>query len=215
MRAPTITGLLCGLVLLLILATGCTRGGARYAEAQKPGTVTGAGVTFTGPANSAQPSKVSGKRTATYRYPSFGDLSAPPVTGASSEPAAPGVQPAAADPAPAPRAPDLVTVTEEFTAEIGAHQALAGILAQAAKLVSSWTWLRWVGIACILGGVAFAVWSMQNPLGYVMVGFAIAGCGVVFVFASANPAWLLLLAAPGLWFTVQKLGIVRVPEDPK
>jgi hypothetical protein len=100
-------------------------------------------------------------------------------------------------------------VHEKVTTTIGQHQDAAGILAMAAKAASDWGWLRWVGVVCMLAGVAGWLWSVGNPGGYPVVFLGVAACGVLFVFAAENPAWLLVLLLPGGFYAAQKLGVLR------
>lgn len=205
--------------LWLLLVTGCAADGRRLAAAQAPGQATGAGATFTGPTNSAAPSTQRATRTTVYpqRVPSFIgrapslDLAAFRVQDAAGQvyeltPVVLTGEPGLSAPAAQPQ-----IVHEETETTFGQHQDAAGILKSAVETLGKWGWLRWVGIVCILAGIAGWLWSVGNENGYVLVFLGISGCGVVFVLASNNPWWLAVLVLPLGFYAVQKMNLLKFP----
>lgn len=207
-------------VLAALALAGCSANSAsNLIKTQHPGTATGAGATLTGPTNAATPTTQTAERSVEFYAPEWvGQQMSYPV---EAIPTVYTVAPDAFDagdidrptrvtpfssPSPSPRPRVMV---ERVTTTIGQHQDAAGIIAQVAKAAHEWGWLRWVGVACILAGVAGWLWSVGNPGGYPVVFLGVAGCGVLFVFAAANPAWLLVILLPVGFYGAQKLGVVR------
>ena len=215
---------------LALALAGCSAS-RPVVEAQTPGLASGAGATLTGPGNSAAPTTQEAERVTVYDAqdlppPDLAPFAAPGVTyqaapapaGSRDAPAAevPGVVTPGRDSSIAgaawavtpPLLPRPAYVHERVKTTIGQHQDAAGII-RAAGALAQWGWLRWVGVVCILVGGAGWLWSVGNPAGYPVVFLGVLACGVVFVLASANPAWLLVLLLPVGFYAAQKLGVVR------
>lgn len=203
----------------LLSLCGCVRGGAGVVAAQAPGRASGAGSELVGPTNAATPSEQTAERVTVYQtdgisanYGATSVENSPRARSAESGAARVTPAPALHDRlAPAPALPAVVApayVIERTQTKLGAHQD-AGRIVKLAAAAESWTWLRWVGVACVLAGAGGWLWSVGNPAGFPVVFLGVMACGVVFIFASNNPAWLLVLALPVLFYAAQKLGVVR------
>lgn len=198
------------LILAAALALCSCAQPSRLIDAQKPGAATGAGATLTGPANSAAPSTQHARKITRYFPPATALEPSPAETPKRKAQESPHVEDSArvhTETASAPP-PSPEFVIEETETTLGQHQDAAPLLKIAAA-ASRWSWLRWLGVACILAGIAGWLWSIGHPLGYPVVFLGIAACGVVFLLASESPAWLLTLALPFAFYFLQKIGVIR------
>lgn len=204
-------------LLPLFLLLGCTQQPSRVVEAQRPGEAEGAGAKLTGPANSGAASNQKAWRYVSYYpppAPNPAKVETIPVVDTATgtvgheEVPAPAVAQEAAAPVPV-TLPQPMVWMEGSDSTLGAHQDAASIIEQAAKAVNKWGWMRWVGILCILAGIAGWLWSVGNQMGYPLVFLGVAGCGVVFVFTSANPAWLLLILLPLGFYAAQAMNLFK------
>jgi hypothetical protein len=175
----------------------------RIVEAQTPGVASGAGATFTGPANSGQQSTQTAARTISFAPPSV----------RVPQPTIPVINISEPNPsatfAPLPP-PSPAWIQERVETTIGAHQDAAGLV-KAAAAMSGWGVVRWCGlIGCIvgLGGLLHSAGNHES--GYPMVWVLTAATGGVLLITGNG--WLFALAcAPfGLW-AAQKFGLLKLP----
>lgn len=203
-----------GLIIVFSLLAGCQRPSAMV-SAQKPGGSSGAGAVFQGPTNAAAPSEHTAMRTTVYQPQPSVRVTEPvpvvrPALPASSDQVMGEGPPVPSAPAGFFPPPVPAYVVESTSTRLGEHQDAAGIMKVAAA-AQKWTWLRWVGIVCVILGTAGWLWSIGNPNGFILVFVGVAACGIVFIFASANPAWLLVLALPAAWFALQHMNLIKLP----
>ena len=206
------------LVLPFVLV-GCQNKGAAASgivAQQTPGQSSGAGATFTGPANSAAPSTQVAQRRAAY-YPAPVRQWPLPTTGLAAT--TPGAAPVLApDSAPSSQLsalssqlpPAPVWIDEKTETTFGQHQDAAALV-QAATALGSWGKARWVGVLCVLFAAFGLAWSHNNPDGYPLVCWKFGGAGLVLAIFDPSPWWLLLLIIPGLFFVAQKFNLLRLP----
>jgi len=212
------------LLLALIFAhLGCQNRLSRgIVSEQKPGLATGAGATFTGPANSAAASTQVAQRRAAYYAPSSPVAAPLPVRTTEPTPLAPSLAPEAAPaasgsplsslssqlPPSAPPAPAWIDERTETT--FGPHQDAAGLM-KAATAIGSWGKARWLGLLCCAFSALALAWSHNNPEGYPLVAWKIGAVGLALVVLDPSPWWLLLLILPAAFYVVQKLNLLRLP----
>lgn len=203
--------------LLTLTACGTFRGASGIVAQQTPGQSTGAGATFTGPANSAAASTQTAQRRVAY-YPSPAPAApapiAAPVTVRTPEPtpapetpqtSAPVSQLSTLNSQPlAPPAP--AWIDEKIETTFGQHQDAAGLV-KAATAIGSWGRARWLGILCILFAAFALAWAHNNPDGYPLVAWKIGAVGLFLALFDPSPWWLLLLIIPAAFYTIQKLKI--------
>lgn len=193
-----------------LFSTGCEAITARrIVQAQTPGTASGAGATFIGPANSAQPSTQTAERTITFAVPQIAipQPVVPPVDlgGAlNTQRSTPSTQ------VPDVKTPVMTSVVERTNTTFGAHQDAAGIV-KIAMTASSWTKTRWLGLLAVLLGIGGLLHAAGNDQGYPLVWIKTAVVGAVLMIVS-NPWWLLLGLIPLGFYAVQKLGLMRIPQ---
>ena len=199
--------------LLCLSLSGCKSfpvSAQKIVAAQAPGVATGAGATFTGPANSAAPSHQVAERTITFQpiplpQPTIPVIQIPPGSPPSAQPSALQLSPFNPQLAAAP-----ATLHERVETALGAHQDAAGIV-KVASTMSSWGTVKWIGLLCVLGAVAGLLWSAGHDQGYPVVFWKIGGVGVFLLLAGDNPLWLLLLLIPFGFYLVQRLNLLRIP----
>lgn len=203
------------LAIICSLMAGCANPGRDVVKGQAPGHATGAGSSFTGPANSAAPSTQKAKRTTVYQKAPAARRNSTVTTPDGQEfelvpvvRTAPAVEQPAAPAAPTNPAPSWIS--EETETTFGQHQDAAGIV-KVAMAASRWSLMRWLGIICVLVCLGGLLWSHENPNGYPVVFWKVGACGVFFIIAADHPAWLLLLLLPLGFFAVQKLNLLRLP----
>lgn len=192
----------------LFFVTGCNTGPAAI-TAQKPGVATGAGATFTGPTNSAQPSTQKAKRTVAYqprRAPKPAPAAAPEIPVVNIE--AGTIEP---PPMPAIELPQVTLLQEETETTFGAHQDVSAILKAA---LAGFGTVRWIGLLGVVLGVGGLLHSAgNNESGYPMVWILTTAVGAVLLIT--NNGWLCLAACvPLLLYGAQKLGLLRIPPLP-
>lgn len=201
--------------LLTLTGCGTFRGASGIVAQQTPGQSTGAGATFTGPANSAAASTQTAQRRVAYYPPTAPAPAAPapvaaPVTVRTSEPAPATETPPTAAPVaqlPAPLAPPAPAwIDEKIETSFGQHQDAAGLV-KAATAIGSWGRARWLGILCILFAAFALAWAHNNPDGYPLVAWKIGAVGLFLALFDPSPWWLLLLIIPAAFYAVQKLKI--------
>lgn len=205
-----------GLILAhLLTLTGCAqRSGANILAEQRPGEASGAGATLTGPTNAAAATTQTAKRRVGY-YPPPSRQWPLPTTGLVATPAettlpvnatTPDQSPSGAvSPAPL-AAPAPAWIDETVTTTIGQHQDAAGLI-KAASAMASWGKARWLGIVCILCGAFGLAWAHNNPDGYPLICWKIAGIGLALAIFDPSPWWLLALLLPAAFYIWQKLQI--------
>lgn len=198
------------LAVLCALASGCMNKGAaatNIVAQQTPGYSTGAGASFTGPANSAAPSTQVAQRRAAY-YPAPTRQWPLPTTGIKAASPAPSDATANAKPEAeqSPAVPTPAWIDERTETTFGQHQDAAGLV-QAATAMGNWGKARWFGILCVLFGAFALAWAHNNPEGYPLVAWKIGAVGLFLVIFDPSPWWLLLLLIPAGFYTIQKLKI--------
>lgn len=191
-----------------LLFAGCAHfpGTAGSVVAQQtPGVATGAGATFTGPANSAAASTQTAARRVSYYpppvrapLPRFGS----PARESRAEVVAPPVL------LPSPAAPAWIDERTETT--FGPHQDASGII-KAANFLAGWGKARWFGVLCLLGAAFGLAWAHNNPEGYPVICWKVGGIGLFLALFDPSPWWLLLLLIPAGFYLAQKLGLLRLP----
>jgi hypothetical protein len=205
------------LILALALSqTGCQNRMSRgIVSEQKPGLATGAGATFTGPANSAAAStQVAQRRVAYYAPPAASAPVAAPLPVRTESPAAPQAAPAPAAHAPSyappPGPPAPAWIDERTETSFGQHQDAAGLM-KAATAIGSWGRARWFGILCLLASIGGLLYAHGNPEGYPLICWKVGAVGVFLAVFDPSPWWLLLLILPAGFYVVQKLNLLRLP----
>lgn len=205
------------LAALCFSGCGTFRGASGIVAQQTPGQSTGAGATFTGPANSAAASTQTAQRRVAYYPPPAPASPAPvaaPVTVRASDapataPSAPALPQSSTSPLqlqlPAP-APAPAWIDEKTETTFGQHQDAAGLV-KAATAIGSWGRARWLGILCILFAAFALAWAHNNPEGYPLVAWKIGAVGLFLALFDPSPWWLLLLIIPAAFYTIQKLKI--------
>lgn len=210
------------LLAALLALTGCgaIRGASGIVAQQTPGQSTGAGATFTGPANSAAASTQTAQRRVAYypppqrealpRYaPQSAQAESPEARAQSQTPTA------TAEPASSQLStlnsqllapPPPAWIDEKIETTFGQHQDAAGLV-KAATAIGSWGRARWLGILCILFAAFALAWAHNNPEGYPLVAWKIGAVGVFLALFDPSPWWLLLLIIPAAFYTIQKLKI--------
>lgn len=179
---------------------------------QKPGVATGAGATFTGPANSAAPStQVAARRVGYYPPPTRQAL--PRYIAPSVPEIKVGEQPSvvSAQPEPEPaQTPQPAWIDEHVETTYGQHQDAAGII-KVANYLGTWGKMRWIGLLCLFAAYSGLLWSHGNADGYPVICWKVGACGLVFTVLDASLWWLLLLIIPAGFYLAQKLGLLRLP----
>lgn len=212
--------LLCAALWAAAVA-GCIAGGkaaGNIVAGQTPGAASGAGATFTGPANSAAPSSQTAQRRIGFYPPptreSFRYAENAPKPAAAEIPAASGeIQNPAAGaeigrPALvpiAPGAPVPAWIDEKTETTFGQHQDAAGIV-RVALAVNQWGKARWLGVACLFFAYSGLLWAHGNPDGYPVVCWKVGAVGAFLVIADPSPWWACALIVPALFWLAQKLG---------
>ena len=171
----------------------------RVLEAQTPGNATGAGATFTGPANSAAPSTQVAERRVSYYQPRA-DI---PLPVYGNQPANDAASPIQQAPQPAP-----AWIDEKVTTSIGQHQDAAAVV-KLATSATAWGKSRWLGIMLFLCAVGGLLYSHNNPEGYPVICWKVGGIGLFLAAYDPSPWWGLLLIIPGIFDVGQKLGVIR------
>lgn len=193
---------LTALLAIVVMMAGCSVV-PRSIEAQRGGYAVGPGGTIVQGNNAGEPSTQRSEKRTWY------ESTRNPASSKTETKVDSGIVATPPESPPAPVFEEQITETS-----LGAHQQLSPIM-KAASAMDRWTWLRWVGVVTILVGIGGWLWSIGHPNGYLLVFMGVAACGVVFVLASANPAWLAILALPfGLW-AVQHLGLFKHPAESK
>lgn len=204
---------LIALVLMMSLA-GCTNRSGKAASSivaqQTPGSSSGAGATFVGPANSAAPSTQTAHRRAAY-YPAPVRDWPLPTTGLSAQsPAASDQSPIAHPQSAIQQVPPPAWIDEKTETTFGQHQDAAGLVT-AAIAAGAWGKARWLGLLCVAFSALALAWSHNNPEGYPLVAWKIGAVGLALVVLDPSPWWLLLLIIPAGFYFVQKLNLLRIP----
>jgi|GEM_PF-6397219 len=202
---------------LLLTLAGCNNRPAlatRVADAQHPGTSTGAGATFQGPANSAAPSTQIAQRRAAY-YPAPTREWPLPTTGLSPSPSSPpssvsSVSSPSSPSSPSSAPPQPAWIDEKTETTFGQHQDAAALV-QAATALGSWGKARWAGIFLMLASAFGLAWAHNNPEGYPLVCWKGAAIGLGLALLDPSPWWLLLLLIPAGFYFAQKLNLLRLP----
>jgi len=197
-----------GVLLFVLLTLGACNNrptlAARVADSQHPGTSTGAGATFQGPANSAAPSTQIAQRRAAY-YPAPVREWPLPTTGLS----APSVSPSPSLPLSPSSVPQPAWIDEKTETTFGEHQNAAALV-QAANTLGSWGKARWAGICLMLASAFGLAWAHNNPEGYPLVCWKGGAIGLGLALLDPSPWWLLLLLLPAGFYVAQKLGLLRI-----
>lgn len=195
-------------ILAVLTLGGCnnsSKGVSRAVlDAQTPGTSSGAGATFVGPANSAAPStQVAQRRAAYYPQPSRESF----VYG---KPAVPVIKSDEAQPVPVEvqqqQVPVPAWIDERVETTYGQHQDAAGIMKVALSL-AAWSKIRWIGICFVLFSLFGLAWSHNNPEGYPLVCWKFLAGGLFLAIIDPNPWWGLVLLIPAGFYAWQKSGL--------
>lgn len=209
---------------LLILAVaawlaGCTQHGTTargIVDGQHPGNSTGAGATFTGPANSGAASTQTAQRRIGFYAPSAAPQ--PPPVPAPGD-VAPVLPPSAAlgdftrgparftlpDASPPP-----AWIDEKTETTFGQHQDAAGIVKMAVAM-NDWGRARWLGVVCLFFAYSGLLLAVGNPDGYPVICWQIGAVGVFLVVFDPSPWWLCLLILPAGFYILQKFGLWKMP----
>ena len=191
--------------LAILALCGCNtaqRDASRILAAQTPGSSSGAGATFVGPANSAAPSTQTAERRVSYYQPK-NDIPLPVYGHASAKTSAETSAQPAPEAAPAP-----AWIDEKVTTTYGQHQDAAAVV-KLATAAGAWGQARWLGIALILCAIGGLLYSHNNPEGYPVICWKIGAIGLFLTAYDPSPWFGLLLIIPGIFYVGQKLGVIR------
>lgn len=81
----------------------------------------------------------------------------------------------------------------------------------AARHVDGWNKFEWMGLVIMLGGIAYILYSMRNPDGYPLVGWKVAGSGLLLLITGGNPWMLSLLVLALIFWAAQHTGLLKFP----
>lgn len=187
-------------ILALSACNTAPNAARRVLEAQTPGNASGAGATFTGPANSAAPSTQTAERRVSYYQPK-NDIPLP-VYGQTP------AKTSADAPPQAPAAPQPAWIDEKVTTTYGQHQDAAAVV-KLATSAAGWGKSRILGIMLLLCAIGGLLYSHNNPEGYPVICWKVGGIGLFLMAYDPSPWWGLLLIIPGIFYVGQKLGVIR------